>query len=422
VRTNRDLSRVQIDIEIREGRPVPVVAGRVVADIVRTCHDATVDAGLSALAVPDLTRETLEPVLIFCAERRCAASHATCAGCSRRMSEDGIDSFDAFVASHSEIAVPSRGISLAGSGHSRLTTDSLETLAKTWAGDDLWFFARRVLRKLRHGVRSHDAARPKTPAGMGKPAVILVEPQLPDNIGMVARAMANFGLEELRLIAPRDGWPNEKARTAASGATFIIDDAVAYPTYESALSDCNWICATTARQRDLAKPVMTPAQAVIEMRQRIAEGQRVGIVFGRERNGLETSEVAMADAIVMAPVDSRFASLNLAQSVLLLAYEWMNAAGGSTLGRVTTYETPRSTGFHDRGFGLADKAQLLGLFEHLEAELDRKGFFHPPEKRPTMTQNLRTMLTRLGASDQEIRTLRGVIKALVHGKGPGRLP
>ena len=163
------------------------------------------------------------------------------------------------------------------------------------------------------------------------PAFVLVRPQLADNIGMVARALANFGLEELRLVAPRDGWPNEKARIAASGANFIIDGAEAYPTYEEALVGLNWVAATSARQRDLAKPVLTPEQAVGEMLRRTREGQRCGIVFGPERNGLETEEVANADAVVMAPVNPNFASLNLAQAVLLVGYEWMKQSGSGTL-------------------------------------------------------------------------------------------
>ena len=162
--------------------------------------------------------------------------------------------------------------------------------------------------------------------------LILVRPQLADNIGMVARAMANFGLEHLRLVEPRDGWPNEKARIAASGANFIIDGAEAFAGFEAALAGLNWVCATTARQRDLAKAVLTPEQAVEEMLAALGQGQRCGIVFGPERNGLETGEVANADAVVMAPVNPNFASLNLAQAVLLLSYEWMKQAGGGHAG------------------------------------------------------------------------------------------
>ena len=147
--------------------------------------------------------------------------------------------------------------------------------------------------------------------------------------------MANFGLGELRLVNPRDGWPNEKARIAASGANFIVDGAEAFGTLKEALAGLHWVCATTARQRDLAKAVLTPEQAVAEMRRRIGEGQRCGVLFGPERNGLETEEVANADVTVMAPVNPNFASLNLAQAVLLMGYEWMKQTDAGTLGRVT---------------------------------------------------------------------------------------
>ncbi len=420
--THSQSSDAGISIDMLVGQRVPVVAGRPLAAIVIACHEATVDQGLAALADARLTRDTLEPLLTYCAERRCEADQATCPGCVRRTVALGFDTFDAFVAAHQSIVAERSGLTLHGQGQATLRVASLDALAKTWAGEELWFAARRVLRKLRHGIRSKDVSRsaPDTEMGTGKPAVILVEPQLPDNIGMVARAMANFGLEDLRLVAPRDGWPNERARIAASGATFIIDDAVAVPDFATAIGEFTWVCATTARQRDLAKPVLSPELAIAEMRRRMAAGERVAIVFGRERNGLETSEIANVDAIVMAPVDPQFASLNLAQSVLLIAYEWIKQSGNATLGRVTTYETPREAGLHGRGFQSATKAQLQGFFEHLETELDRMGFFNPPEKRPTMVQNLRTLFTRLGASEQEVRTLRGIVKALVHGKGPGR--
>jgi tRNA/rRNA methyltransferase len=236
----------------------------------------------------------------------------------------------------------------------------------------------------------------------------------------VARAMANFGLEHLRLVAPRDGWPNEKARIAASGANFIIDGAEAYPAFAPALAGLTWVAATTARQRDLAKAVLTPEQAVAEMRRRLAEGQRCGILFGPERNGLETDEVANADAIVMAPVNPSFASLNLAQAALLVSYEWMKQAGGGTLGRVTTYEAPIEPGLHTRGSPPAGREDLVAFFEHIERELDASGFFTAPDKRPSVVQNLRSMFVRMGATEQEIRTLRGIVKALAHPKGPKR--
>jgi tRNA/rRNA methyltransferase len=234
--------------------------------------------------------------------------------------------------------------------------------------------------------------------------------------------MANFGLDALRLIAPRDGWPNEKARIAASGANYVIDDAAAFPTLSEAVGDLNWLAATTARQRDLRKPVMTPIEAVAEMRVRIARGERCGVLFGRERNGLETSEVANADALVMIPVNVRFASLNLAQAVLILGYEWMRASEAQSLGRVTTYEQPIATGLNLGADRPTTKEELLGFFEHLEAELDRLGYFNPSHKRDTVARNLRTMFSRMGATEQEVRTLRGIVATLAKGKGRARKP
>jgi tRNA/rRNA methyltransferase len=304
-------------------------------------------------------------------------------------------------------------------GTGSLRARSLEALARTWAGEEYWFWARRVLRKLRFGVRR--AARTgAAPAGGDTPVVLLVRPQLADNIGMVARAMANFGLAELRLVAPRDGWPNEKARIAASGANAIVDAARAFASLKEGVAGLNWVCATTARQRDLAKPVLTPEQAVAEMRRRIAAGERCGMLFGPERNGLETEEVAGADAVVMASVNPNFASLNLAQAVLLASYEWMKQAGGGTLGRVTTYEQPLQPGLRTRGSPPATREELIGFFEHLEAELDACGYFSSPQKRPSMVRNMRAMFTRMGATQQEIRTLRGIVKALVHARRSGR--
>jgi tRNA/rRNA methyltransferase len=405
-----------IGIAVSDGEPR--VAGTVlpVAAIVHACHEKTIDVGLAELAVAGLDRTTLEPILTYCAERRCEADDATCPSCRLRMERLGIRTFDDFVVHHAEITFKGSSLNLRGRGTETLTVESLEQLAKTWAGEEYWFWARRVLRKLRHGIRRAGQTG-KPPAGVSEaPALILVRPQLADNIGMTARAMANFGLGELRLVAPRDGWPNEKARIAASGANFIVDGAQAFATLKEALSGLNWVCATTARQRDLAKAVLTPEQAVAEMRRRIGEGQRCGILFGPERNGLETEELANADVAVMAPVNPNFASLNLAQAVLLMSYEWMKQANAGTLGRVTTYEAPLQPGLRTRGSPPATREELIGFFEQLEGELDRGGFFTAPEKRPSVVQNLRSMFTRMGATEQEIRTLRGIVKALAGGK------
>ncbi len=405
-----------MDIVVRDGQPIVAGSALPVAAIVHACHERSIDVGLADLAVPGLDRATLEPILTYCAEQRCQADNVTCPGCRLRMEKLGIKTFDDFVARHADIAFTDSSVRLRGAGTAMLTAASLEELAKTWAGEEYWFWARRVIRKLRHGLRR--AGRTGLPpAGMGEtPVLVLVRPQLADNIGMVARAMANFGLSELRLVAPRDGWPNEKARIAASGANFIVDAAQAYPTLKEALAGLNWVGATTARQRDLAKPVLTPEQAVAEMQRRLGAGERCGILFGPERNGLETEEVANADAAVMAPVNPNFASLNLAQAALLMSYEWMKRANSGTLGRVTTYEVPLQPGLRTRGSPPATREELIGYFEHLEGELDRSGFFTAPEKRPSVVQNLRSMFVRMGATEQEIRTLRGIVKALVGAK------
>jgi tRNA/rRNA methyltransferase len=393
-----------------------------VAAVVHACHEKTIGPGLAELGIPGLDRAAVEPVLVYCAERRCEADDAACPGCRLRTQRLGVQSFDAFVARYGQIDIAEPAIRLLGQGTEKISAPSLEHLAKTWAGEEYWYWARRVIRKLRHGTRRADRSGGPGQRIGDAPVVILVRPQLADNIGMVARAMANFGLEDLRLVDPRDGWPNEKARVAASGANFVIDGADASATLDAALMGLNWVCATTARQRDLAKPVLTPEQAVAEMRRRLAEGQRCGILFGPERNGLETEEVANADAVVMAPVSSNFASLNLAQAVLLISYEWMKQSGQGSIGRVTTYEEPLQPGLRTRGSPPASKDELLAFFEHIERELEHNGFFNPPEKRPSMVQNMRTMFTRMGATQQEIRTLRGIVKALVHPKRGGRSP
>lgn len=407
-----------------EGAPAPAVvtpAGDyTVARIVHACHERSIDQGLAALSVPGLDRETVEPILTYCAELRCEAEAVTCPGCKRRTEAQGIVTLDEFIARQREIIVGDGKVRLMGQGEATVRTPALATLEKTWSGENYWFWARRVLRKLRHGLRrAHIQGSAVAPKGE-TPSIILVEPQLADNIGMVARAMANFGLDELRLVAPRDGWPNEKARIAASGANYIIDDAQPYATFEDSIADLNWVAATTARQRDLRKPVLTPEATIAEIRSRVARGERCGILFGRERNGLETNEIANADAIVMIPVNSRFASLNLAQATLLFGYEWMRVNEDATMGRVTTYEQPVGQGLYLKDERPATKGELEGLYTHLETELERLGFFNAPHKRPTVVRNLRTMLGRMQATEQEVRTLRGIVATLAQGRGHGR--
>lgn len=236
----------------------------------------------------------------------------------------------------------------------------------------------------------------------GGPAIILVEPQLGDNIGMVARAMANFGLSELRLVNPRDGWPNERARAAASRADHVIDGVKLYATLEEALADLRYVLMTTARERDGHKPVLSPVEAARELRARENMDARCGIVFGRERFGLFSAEIGLGDAIVTFPVNPAFASLNLAQAVLLMAYEWMKSG----------LESETDTAFRGPEQMPASKDALYNLFEHLEEALAVRGYFRPPSKHPAMVDNLRAVLTRPGFSEAELRVLRGVISSL----------
>lgn len=242
------------------------------------------------------------------------------------------------------------------------------------------------------------------------PVIILVEPQLGENIGAAARAMANFGFSQLRLVNPRQGWPNEKARIMATGADRILEDAVLYPSLEAAAADCTFVLATTARAHDQAKPVVGPADAAALLAPRVKAGETVAILFGRERNGLENDEVALADAIVTLPVNPAFASLNLAQAVVVVAYEWFKLQSGGAL----PFAMPDKS-------APAPKQQLLAFFEALERELEKVEFFRPPDKRETMQINLRNIFTRMRPTQQDIQTLHGVIMAIAEGrKGPAR--
>ena len=239
---------------------------------------------------------------------------------------------------------------------------------------------------------------------MTRPIIILVEPQLAENIGMVARAMANFGLSELRLVSPRNGWPKKGAHSAASGAVHVLEGAGLYDTVREAIADLNYVFATTARERGQMKRVVAPDAGMEEARQRIGEGQRIGILFGRERTGLENDEVSLADSIITFPVDPKFSSLNLAQAVLLVAYEWYNLATGGALpfsGEIRSPPAPRE--------------MLTSFFDYLEAELEAVNFY-PEDKQPTMTRNMRDIFHRLAMTEQDVRTLRGAIRALAEGR------
>jgi tRNA/rRNA methyltransferase len=236
------------------------------------------------------------------------------------------------------------------------------------------------------------------------PAIILVEPQLGENIGASARAMMNFGLTELRLVRPRGGWPSKKAVAMASGAKAVIDGARLFDTPEAAVAELNFVYATTARGRDLPKQVVGPREAVMELRRHSDAGQATGVLFGRERWGLTNEEIALADAIVTFPVNPSFASLNLAQAVLLVSYLWMEAGLAG--------ELPTRSAAVPIDLTPAPKAHLLSLMHHLETALAPTGYFRTPDMKPSMVQNLRAILQRAGLTSDEIDVLHGVIGAL----------
>lgn len=250
------------------------------------------------------------------------------------------------------------------------------------------------------------------PSVAAAPSVILIEPQLGENIGTAARAMANFGLDDLRLVRPRDSWPNEKAVAAASGADWVLEKTRLFESTAAAVADLNYVCATTARSRDVIKPVFTPATATAEMALRIGSGQTCGIMFGREKSGLDNDQLALCDNIVTAPVNPNFASINLAQSVLLMGYEWARRNPELGLGRETEFDGPAREGLQMHRTRPATRAEIIGFFEHLEEELDKSGFLWPPEKRPVMVRNLRNLFNRMSPSEQEVRTLRGIVSSL----------
>lgn len=234
-----------------------------------------------------------------------------------------------------------------------------------------------------------------------KPVIVLVRPQLGQNIGKAARAMLNFGLTEMRLVSPRDGWPNPDAGPAASGADVVLEQARVFETVQEAIADCATVYASTVRRRDLVVPVLTPehmAEAIS------ASGARSAILFGPERSGLETDEVALANAIVTVPINPEFGSLNLAQAVILLAYEWSKR---------TALASPPSKEMETP----AEHGELEGLIAQLEGELDAKGYFHPPSRTQATKNTLRTIFTKTGWSSREVKAVRGVIRALV---GPSR--
>jgi tRNA/rRNA methyltransferase len=237
------------------------------------------------------------------------------------------------------------------------------------------------------------------------PCVILSAPQMAENIGAVARAMANFGLADLRLVKPRNGWPQRRAWETSSGADWVLDGARVFDSLAEAIADLGVVHATTARPRETAQPVMTPRESTVALASAAAAGVGTGLLFGGERAGLDTADIALAQGIVTIPVDTQFASLNLAQAVVVNAYEWWVA------------REARPPEYFRAAAPPAPQAAVHGLYEHLERELDAAGFFFPPEKRPTMVRNLRVALGRAQLNDQEVRTFRGVVAALAHGRG-----
>jgi tRNA/rRNA methyltransferase len=237
------------------------------------------------------------------------------------------------------------------------------------------------------------------------PVVILVGSQLGENIGTVARAMLNFGLTDLRLVNPREGWQVERARKAASGAHALIDHHRLYDSVAAATEDLGFLVATTARARDMVKPVMTPARVATEMRQRQSTNEGVvksGILFGPERTGLDNEDISLSDAICRVPLNPDFSSLNLAQAVLLMGYEWYQAADATPeLSEVMPDTRP------------ATRGEMNAFFAHFETALDASGFLAPPEKKPAMARNLRNLFHRASMTEQDVRTFRGIINSLL---------
>jgi tRNA/rRNA methyltransferase len=239
-------------------------------------------------------------------------------------------------------------------------------------------------------------------ATSGGPAIILVAPQLGENIGTAARAMYNCGLGELRLVSPRDGWPNKKANAAASGADVVLQQARLFDSVEAALADLRHVYATTARDRYMVKRILTPRGGAREMRGFLAAGESCGILFGPERTGLVNDHIALADTVLTVPLNPAFSSLNLAQAVLLIGYEWFTAGEETPAEQLVTGHSKPAT-----------KEELLRFFGHFEEELDRSGFLRTSDKRPGMIRNLRNFFQRAQPTAQELRTLHGIITAFV---------
>lgn len=238
---------------------------------------------------------------------------------------------------------------------------------------------------------------------MTAPAIILIQPQLAENVGTTARAMLNCGLTDLRLVRPRQYWLGDKAVAASSGARVVLDNARVFDRTEDAIADLHRVYATTGRNRFMVKPVVTPKQAAAEMVSVATQDSLgCGVLFGPERTGLENDDVALADVVLTVPLNPAYCSLNLAQAVLLIGYEWFQASLAEPPADMTRGAAP-----------VATKEQLVGFFEHLERELDESGFFRVQEKRPTMVRNIRNLFQRANLTLQEVRTLHGIVSELV---------
>lgn len=246
-----------------------------------------------------------------------------------------------------------------------------------------------------------DHSKIAAPANEAGPVIILIQPQMGENIGAAARAMMNCGLNRLRLVRPRDGWPNEKANANAAGALELMPAVEIFDSTAAAVADLQHVYATTARPRDMVKRVMTARGAAEDMHQRHAAGESVGILFGPERSGLENADVAFAGTVITIPLNPGFSSLNLAQAVLLAAYEWRTAGDNTPAQQLSTGDSPP-----------APQAAMSELYARLERELDEGGFFRAPDMRPTVVRNIQAMLTRAGMTEQEVNTFHGIISSL----------
>ncbi len=235
----------------------------------------------------------------------------------------------------------------------------------------------------------------------GGPRVILVAPQLGENIGAAARAMLNCGLTDMAIVAPREPWPNPKAAAMSAGATEVLDKARLFDTVEDAIADLTRVYAASARPRDMVLPVATPRRAAADLRAAHAAGEAVGILFGPERSGLTNDHIALAEAVITVPLNPAYASLNLAQAVLIVAYEWSQAGDATPAEELPMHATRPAT-----------KAELEGFFGRLEDALDAGGFFRARDLRPTMARNLRNLFQRAALTEQEVRTLHGVLSSL----------